>query len=69
MLSSFTENLKNGTVLVKTQEKSLLTCSWGWIKTSALSLDLKNELLNHMTSGESRLSFNHPTNIAIEPKS
>lgn len=50
-LSSFTENLKNWMVLVKKQEKSLLACSSGCIKTAAIGLNLRNELLNHRIQG------------------
>lgn len=54
---------------MKKQEKSLLTCSWGCIKTPPISLDLRNDLLNHTPSRESGLSFNHQTksSITVEP--
>lgn len=56
--------------LVKKQEKSLLPCSWGWIKTPAESLEPEGWAPN-TTSGESGLLFNHQTesNVTVGSKS
>lgn len=47
-----------------------LTCSWRWVKIPAVSLNLRNELLNHTPSGQFLFSRNHQTKsyTVVDPK-